>query len=322
MPEHTPQPPTAPAAAAEAAATTPAPAAAAPAAGRVPVDPVTGMPDPMPSPAAPLSRDLPAPLPTGSAAILPYLLPLSGLALLLGGVALLASGLVHWQRQRSHRELSQQIKELKRRLSALDLGQTLDALASSSDPGTLPTWSGVATAPPARRVPLSQSSSAPAEAPPASLPEPLPPLLQKPSSQPAGVPSDVVVTAEPQPSLSKALLIQALNNGDRQLLREHTSAQLNITSDSEHALAMGRTQPTQLEAVSGGGSYWLATIGDQAWLFPTELTLKGYLSLQPSKGLYSYEKQIIGKPQLIEPALLRQDGQRWTVEILGRVAIP
>ena len=321
MPEHTPQPPTAPAAAAEAAATTPAPAAAAPAAGRVPVDPVTGMPDPMPSPAAPLSRDLPAPLPTGSAAILPYLLPLSGLALLLGGVALLASGLLYRQLRRSHRELSQQIKELKSRLSALDLGQTLDALASSSDPGTLPTWSGVATAPPARRVPLSQSSSAPAEPPPAA-PEHLPPLLQKRWNQPSAAAPEADVAPVPQLSLSKALLIQALNNGDRQLLREHSSAQLNITSDSENSLAMGRSQPTQLEAVSGGGSYWLATIGEQAWLFPTELTLKGFMSLQPSKGLYSYEKQTIGKPQLIEPALLRQDGQRWTVETLGRVAIP
>ena len=320
MPERTPQTAPAPAPVAESAATTPAVPAATPAAARDPVDTVTGMPEPMPSSVDPRTRDLPAPLPTALPAFPSYLL--SGSALLLGGLALLASALLYRQLRRSHCELSKQVKELKSRLAALDLGQTLDSLASrntAQDP--LPTWPGASSAPPSNPVLLSQPSSALAE-PPASLPEPLPPLLQKPSSQPAGVPSDVVVTAEPQPSLSKALLIQALNNGDRQLLREHTSAQLNITSDSEHALAMGRTQPTQLEAVSGGGSYWLATIGDQAWLFPTELTLKGYLSLQPSKGLYSYEKQIIGKPQLIEPALLRQDGQRWTVEILGRVAIP
>lgn len=134
--------------------------------------------------------------------------------------------------------------------------------------------------------------------------------------------ADPVAAPEPAPVLSKATLIQAVNNGDRQLLREHTTAQLNITSDSEHALAIGRSQPTQLEAVPGGGSYWLAVIGDQAWLFPTELTLRGFLSVQPNKGLYSYEKQIISRPQLIEPALLRQDGDRWTVESLGRVAIP
>ena len=161
----------------------------------------------------------------------------------------------------------------------------------------------------------SNTEQIPLNALPETLEDPEPNLEQKKTATPGSV-------LDGKHELNIKDLVNALNTGNRQQLREMITVRLNITSDSENALSIGRYQPTQLEVVGGGGSYWLAVISDQAWLFPTELTLKGFLSVQPDKGLYSYEKQIISSPQLIEPALLRQDGNLWTVETLGRVAIP
>lgn len=325
----TPRTNTAPSTTADQAAADPAaanPAAATPAARRDPaasvIDPLTGMPEPAAPAAGPLGRDLPAPPPTAAAELPPYLLPLSGAGVLLGGLALLLGITVYLQLRRSHGELSRQIKDLRTKLAALDLDQTLESVAGgSSEQPPLSSW----LSPTPGTPPTLQPKAMPVSAPQSGL-DLQPPVIQNDTSASSGIPPlDPVAVAPPAPApilLSKAMLIQAINNGDRQLLREHSTAQLNITSESENALAMGRSQATQLEAVTGGGSYWLAVINDQAWLFPTELTLKGFLSVQPSKGLYSYEKQILSKPELLEPALLRQEGNRWTVETLGRVAIP
>lgn len=243
----------------------------------------------------------------------PYLLPLSVAGIVLGGLALLMGITVYLQLRRSHNKLNKHLNELKGELNGLagDMG-SLRGSASTAPDAAEPQWrdwgspvqpGGLEWAAELNRTAAAVEAARYQPEPP----RPAPPVSEQPISNRI---------------LSKAMLIQALNNGDRQLLREHTTAQLNITSESENALAMGRSQATQLEAVTGGGSYWLAVINDQAWLFPTELTLKGFLSVQPSKGLYSYEKQILSKPELLEPALLRQEGNRWTVETLGRVAIP
>ena len=244
----------------------------------------------------------------------PYLLPLSAAGILLGGLALLMGITVYLQLRRSHNKLNKQVNELKGELTALasEVG-SLRGSASAAPDALDPQWRdlGAPVQPAGLEWAAELNRTAAAVEAARSQPEPprpVPPVSEQPISN--------------QILISRPMLIQALNNGDRQAVREHTTAQLNITSDSENALAMGRSQPTQLEEVTGGGSYWLAVIGDQAWLFPTELTLRGFLSMQPSKGLYSYEKQIISSPQLIEPALLRQEGNRWTVETLGRVAIP
>lgn len=123
-------------------------------------------------------------------------------------------------------------------------------------------------------------------------------------------------------SLSKSGLIAALNNGDRQQLREAVSSELNITSESENAIITGRSTNTELEVVSGGGSYLLVMLLRQPLLFPTEKTLKGFTAAQRSKGLFDYEQQTIGQPQLLEPALLEGSGDSWTVKQIGRIAIP
>lgn len=129
--------------------------------------------------------------------------------------------------------------------------------------------------------------------------------------------------AAPAPmALSKSALINALNSGDRQQLRDAATAELNITSDSESALAMGRAITTELEVVTGGGSYWLVMLQGEAWLFPTERTLNGFAAAQPSKGLFHYEQQTIAKPQLLEPASLEGSGERWSVKSMGLIGTP
>ena len=79
---------------------------------------------------------------------------------------------------------------------------------------------------------------------------------------------------------------------------------------------------TELEVVSGGGSYLLVMLLGQPLLFPTEKTLKGYTAAQRSKGLFDYEQQTIGQPQLLEPALLEGSGDSWTVKQIGKIALP
>ena len=126
---------------------------------------------------------------------------------------------------------------------------------------------------------------------------------------------------EPQ-GPSKSVLIAALNNGDRQQLREAALSELNITSESENAIITGRSTNTELEVVSGGGSYLLVMLQGQPLLFPTEKTLKGFTAAQRSKGLFDYEQQTIAQPQLLEPALLEGSGDSWTVKQIGKIAIP
>jgi hypothetical protein len=120
----------------------------------------------------------------------------------------------------------------------------------------------------------------------------------------------------------KSALIQALNSGDRQPLRAAAKAELNITNDSESAIATGRSLATELEEVSAGGSYWLIELDREHWLFPTDRTLRGFSASQPAKGLFRYESQTIPYPQLIEPVLLESSGSTWIVKSMGVIAIP
>ena len=126
----------------------------------------------------------------------------------------------------------------------------------------------------------------------------------------------------PPPSLTVASLIRAINSGDRQVLREATTAELNITSSSENSIAMGMSEATELEEVSAGGSYLLVSLEGRTLLFPTDRTLRGFSTTQPSKGLYSYEQQSVAKAEIIEPAVLEKSGAVWRVTQKGRVAIP
>ena len=124
------------------------------------------------------------------------------------------------------------------------------------------------------------------------------------------------------PKLTVGSLIQAINSGDRQALREATTAELNITSSSENSILMGMSQATELEEVSAGGSYLLVSLERRMLLFPTDRTLRSFSTTQPSNGLYSYIPQSVANAEIIEPAVLEKSGPVWRVIQKGRVAIP
>lgn len=144
------------------------------------------------------------------------------------------------------------------------------------------------------------------------------PFQAPPSSSP--VVNDV--PENPPPSVTVASLIRAINTGDRQVLREATTAELNITSASENSIVMGMSEATELEEVSAGGSYLLVSLEGRTLLFPTDRTIRGFSTTQPNKGLYNYEQQSVAKAEIIEPAMLEKSGAVWRVIQKGRVAIP
>lgn len=134
-------------------------------------------------------------------------------------------------------------------------------------------------------------------------------------------PSNQVFQSQ-SPADKQAQITTAFNNGDRQVIRTESSAQLNITSASDNAISMGRLFQTELEEVSAGGSYHLVPIGSEFMLYPSEQTLRGFAEFQPSKGVFEYIKQAISSPQILSPARLDRSGNNWRVQQVGRIAVP
>jgi hypothetical protein len=135
--------------------------------------------------------------------------------------------------------------------------------------------------------------------------------------------SDLNISPRPQSSADKKRLVTAaFNNGDRQMIRTETSALLNITSESENAIGMGQTLKTELQEESAGGSYCLVQISGEAWLYPSEQTLKSFSEYQPAKGVFKFISQAIHSPQILSPALIVKSGSVWRVEQIGRIAVP
>ncbi len=240
-------------------------------------------------------------------AIGPIRLPfvfLTGSSLVLAVLGLAAGITAHLHLRRSHQSLRGQNDNLRTRLNTLEMQVDQDRAVNR----TRPTPS----------APAQLFSSPPPSANPRPTPMAATPAAPPPTSTPAAAPAQ---SPAPAP-ISKTGLIAALNNGDRQQLRDAAKAELNITSESENAIATGRATATELEEVPGGGSYWLISLNQQHWLFPTDRTLKGFAAAQPSKGLFTYERQTISKAQLIEPALLEHTGSTWGVKTLGRIGTP
>ena len=148
------------------------------------------------------------------------------------------------------------------------------------------------------------------------------PFQSPPPSSPLTTAMVSAVPENPPPSLTAASLIRAVNSGDRQVLREALTAELNITSSSENSIVMGISEATELEEVSAGGSYLLVSLEGRNLLFPTDRTLRGFSTTQPSKGLYSFVQHGVAKAEIIEPAVLEKSGAVWRVIQKGRVAIP
>lgn len=155
--------------------------------------------------------------------------------------------------------------------------------------------------------------------------------LQQRSEQ-APLASRLTSTVENSPVLSPtyiqspqqklAEITTAVNRGDRQVVRAEIRAQLNITNESENAISMGRLNETQLEEVTAGGSYWIASIDGETWLYPTEQTLKGYSQSQRLTGIFTYIRQPIPSAHVVSPARLYLNGSLWSVAEPGSIAVP
>jgi hypothetical protein len=57
-------------------------------------------------------------------------------------------------------------------------------------------------------------------------------------------------------------------------------------------------------------------------LYPTDQTLRGFGQAQPTKGVFTYQKQPIATPQVLTPALVELVGSNWRVKQLGTIAVP
>jgi hypothetical protein len=231
------------------------------------------------------------------------------LSLVLAGIAMLRV-----QKQRDAViELGRRNQSLLTRIGGLEVQIEREKTMAQSRAMSTATASTTPTANPAA---INTAASNPAAV------NPVPPQSPAAIPQEALQPEPMLTAPTAPVVLSKMDLIAALNAGDRQALRETATAELNITSTSENAIATGRSQATELEEVPGGGSYWLILIQGQHWLFPTERTLKGFAAAQPAKGLFHYEQRVISQPQLIEPALIENNGKAWTIKTMGLIATP
>lgn len=234
---------------------------------------------------------------------------LAGGSSMLSLFALLMARGASISRRKQHEEilrLNEEIKKLKGNNQSLLL--RIGGVETQMEQGVMNWSKAISTStqkPPSAQV---QPSSA------MSWPVPQPVSDPHPAQAPAPAPGP--------PAVNRTSLTSSLNTGDRQQLRELATAELNITSESENALAMGRAIATELEEVPGGGSYWLVTLQGEHLLFPTDRTMKGFAAAQPAKGLFHYEQQTIAQPQLIEPALLENRGTRWCIKTMGRIAVP
>ena len=240
---------------------------------------------------------------------------LAGGSSLLGLIALLMARGASLSRRKQHEEilrLNEEIKKLKGNNQSLLL--RIGGVEAQMEQGVM-NWS--------RAIATSTQKPASAQVQPSksmSWPGPLPVVDTQPAPAPIPVPAPVPTPGPPP--VSRTSLINSLNAGDRQQLREVASAELNITNESENDLAMGRAIATELEEVHGGGSYWLVSLQGEHLLFPTDRTIKGFAAAQPAKGLFHFEQQTIANPQLIEPALLENQGTRWCIKTMGRIAVP
>lgn len=116
---------------------------------------------------------------------------------------------------------------------------------------------------------------------------------------------------------------EAFYRGDRSALRRMTSEEMNITQDSEYALVRRTASATtQLQVVKGGGSYLLIRQQDRFWLIPTFKTLNSFMTSQPAKGIFAYERQPVSGAELRRPAEVRDLGGVWEVVSMGVVAVP
>lgn len=115
----------------------------------------------------------------------------------------------------------------------------------------------------------------------------------------------------------------AIDRGDRHVLRQLQYKELNITSECEDLLLRGSGgQATKLEAVQGGGSYMVVSGEGRYWLFPTAQTLDSFSMNQPQKGIFDYEREILSRPVVKKPAEVTEESGYWVVTAQGVISVP
>jgi hypothetical protein len=147
----------------------------------------------------------------------------------------------------------------------------------------------------------------------ASLPEPITP--SPPPPEPPVFHGDQV----------KDLYTSAVLSNDRNRIRSITKAELNITQASEDALTRGTSiVSTQLQSVSGGGSYLLIECGSKYWVCPTVQTLTSFTTFKPHKGIFDYEEiASVSTAELKQPAEAEQIYEGvWQIVSKGIVLVP
>lgn len=117
----------------------------------------------------------------------------------------------------------------------------------------------------------------------------------------------------------------AMLSNDREHLRGMISMELNITQESEELLTRGTSVfNTQLQRVSGGGSYLLIQWGSKNWICPTAQTLSSFKTNKPQKGIYLYESSAsVSQAELKMPAETYEiHNGVWEVINKGIILIP
>jgi hypothetical protein len=143
-----------------------------------------------------------------------------------------------------------------------------------------------------------------------------------PSSQSSAALSAPAPTVDPAKALA-AFFQEAFNRNDRSALQSKAPEEMNVTTETENALANPTANvTTRLEIVKGGGSYLLIHQGEKHWLIPTFSTLRGFLTSQPSKGIFSFEREINTNLELRLAAEVKEAGSVWEVVSMGVVAVP
>jgi hypothetical protein len=155
-----------------------------------------------------------------------------------------------------------------------------------------------------------------------SLPSDAPPVPDLPSYEDPAESSD---NLNDQSISIVSSYRNALNRGDRSLLRKIYTQQLVITDESEEALLNSFSSPTRLAAVGSGGSYLLVpSIDDigRAWILPDWRTLESFTNNRPNKGIFSYRTEAnLFLAELRQPAEVRQVGELWEVVTMGVIAV-
>jgi len=115
----------------------------------------------------------------------------------------------------------------------------------------------------------------------------------------------------------------AINSRGLSPIEGVTCVELDIAPPPEEEGGVGyEVLSPRLRMVSRGGRFLLVMVEGDAWLFPTIDTLDRFGEAAIEPNLFQTVPDLIERPQLILPAMLREVGGLWEVTDPGRVLVP